>query len=80
MIFPYRTHIAVDPSCLEERVAEAQLTLGVNAYRELCGVHLVGSTQSGPDVVRQCANKAADRAVHVVKQIKEAIAKDSEAR
>jgi len=70
----------VDPSELEERVAEAELTLGVNGYKELCGVHLRGSTQSGPAIVRQCANKAVNRAVQVVAIIKEALAKDSEQR
>ncbi|KAF4524684.1 hypothetical protein B566_EDAN009528, partial [Ephemera danica] len=79
-IFNEGKRMAVDPSELEERVAEAQLTLGVNAYRELCGVYLVGSTPNGPEVVRKCGNKAASRSVEVVAQIKQAIAKDNEAR
>ncbi|CAB3373451.1 Hypothetical predicted protein [Cloeon dipterum] len=79
-IFNKGKNIVVDPSELEERVAEAEFTLGVNGYKELCGVHLSGSTQSGPTIVRQCANKALKRAVSVVALIKETLAKDSELR
>lgn len=53
---------------------------GINAYKELCGVHLGGITLTSPQLLLRCVNKGAERAKLVVSQIKDAVEKDSAAR
>lgn len=79
-IFEENNTIISDPSILEEKVADAQLVFGVNAFRELCGLHLGGSVLTSPELILSCANKAAARAVWVVQLIKDAIEKDTTQR
>lgn len=61
-------------------MSEAQVVFGVNAYRELCGLHLVGRSLTNHDLIIQCANKAARRAAEVVQIIKSALKEDASAR
>ncbi|XP_046395451.1 exosome complex component RRP45 [Ischnura elegans] len=73
--------VVVDPAVLEERTAEAQIVVGINAYRELTALHLGGTGSPATNqLVMTCASLAAQRASEVVRIIKETLAKDSEAR
>lgn len=52
----------------------------MNAYRELCGIHLSGTVLSELNVLLQCAQKAANTAAVLVKTIKDAIEIDEKQR
>jgi exosome complex RNA-binding protein Rrp42 (RNase PH superfamily) len=47
----YSKIAVADPTAIEERVAEASLVFGINSYRELCGLHLVGMTLTSADLL-----------------------------
>ncbi|XP_053978897.1 exosome complex component RRP45 isoform X2 [Hylaeus volcanicus] len=72
----------MDPTYLEERVGVAQLTLGVNSYREVCSLHFnyLTKTMTVEDVISAVSSYAANYAAELLKQIKEAVAYDVEAR
>lgn len=72
----------MDPTYLEERVGVAQLTLGMNSYREVCSLHFnyLTKTMTVEDVIAAVSSYAANYATELVQQIKEAIAYDVEAR
>ncbi|XP_076762877.1 exosome complex component Rrp45 isoform X1 [Xylocopa sonorina] len=72
----------MDPTYLEERVGVAQLTLGINSYRELCSLHFnyMTKTMTVEDVISAVSSYAANYAVKLVQQIKEAVVCDVEAR
>lgn len=72
----------MDPTYLEERVGVAQLTLGINSYRELCSLHFnyLTKTMTVQDVISAVSSYAANYAATLVQQIKEAVASDVEAR
>ncbi|XP_050303583.1 exosome complex component RRP45 [Anthonomus grandis grandis] len=76
-IFNGGDFIIADPTLLEEGVAEAFLTVSVNAYRELCGLHLGGKVQITPDVIFETTNKAARRACEVIELIKTSVETDT---
>lgn len=69
-----------DPTALEERVADASLVLGVNAYRELCALYLGGSAVLASRVILRCATHAALRAKQTVEILKIKLAIDAEER
>ncbi|XP_063706700.1 uncharacterized protein LOC134835705 [Culicoides brevitarsis] len=69
-----------DPTSIEECISEANLVLGINTYKELCGMHLGGTTLTSSQLLLRCVNKGAERAKIVVEMIKCAIEKDSDAR
>ncbi|KAL2744635.1 exosome complex component RRP45 isoform X1 [Vespula maculifrons] len=68
----------MDPTYIEEKVAVAQLTLGVNSYKELCSLHFdyLTKTLTVEDVISVASNHAAKYAINLIKQIKEAVVKD----
>ncbi|XP_066593997.1 exosome complex component RRP45 isoform X2 [Prorops nasuta] len=72
----------MDPTYLEERVGVAQLTLGLNSYRELCCLHFdyLTKTMKIEDVVSAVSNKAANHAYELITYIKNIVAKDVNAR
>lgn len=72
--------ILADPNLLEEGVSDAYLSIGVNPYKELCGLHLGGKADLTPNLILSTANKAAARAAVVVQQIKDAIEEDNKNR
>nr|CAD7412530.1 unnamed protein product [Timema poppensis] len=78
--FLTRTVVVADPTALEERVSEAQIVFGMNAYRELCGLHLGGSALATFETVVNCAIRAGNRAAQVVQKIKTLLAQDAETR
>nr|XP_012216279.1 PREDICTED: exosome complex component RRP45 [Linepithema humile] len=72
----------MDPTYIEERVGVAQLTLGMNSYRELCSLHFdyLTKTMIVEDVISAVSNDAANYAATLVQQIKEAVMQDVQAR
>ncbi|KOC71294.1 Exosome complex component RRP45 [Habropoda laboriosa] len=72
----------MDPTYIEERVGVAQLTLGINSYRELCSLHFnyLTKTMTVEDVISAVSNYAANYAAKLVQQIKEVVVHDVEAR
>lgn len=75
-----RDFILADPTLLEEGVADAFLSIGINSYKELCGLHLGGKADLTPDVILKTSNRAATRSGIVVQQIKEAVEADNQKR
>lgn len=69
-----------DPTLLEERVSEATLVLAVNAYKELCCMHLTGVSLTSPRLIQKCSEIAAERAKRVVEFIKSMLVADDEER
>lgn len=72
----------MDPTYIEERVGVAELTLGMNSYRELCSLHFdyLTKTMTIEDVISAVSNHAANYATKLVQDIKEAVAKDVQSR
>lgn len=72
----------MDPTYTEERVGVAELTLGVNSYRELCSLHFdyLTKTMTIEDVISAVSNHAANYATKLVNQIKDAVIKDVQSR
>ncbi|XP_076384942.1 exosome complex component Rrp45 isoform X1 [Megalopta genalis] len=72
----------MDPTYLEERVGVAQLTLGMNSYREVCSLHFnyLTKTMTVQDVISAVSHYAANYATTLVQQIREAVTQDVEAR
>lgn len=68
----------MDPTYTEERVGVAELTFGVNSYRELCSLHFdyLMKTMTIEDVISAVSDHAANYATKLVNQIKEAVIKD----
>ncbi|XP_050451630.1 exosome complex component RRP45 [Cataglyphis hispanica] len=72
----------MDPTYIEERVGVAELTLGMNSYRELCSLHFdyLTKTMTVEDVISAVSNHAANYATKLVQEIKEAVTKDVQSR
>lgn len=68
-----------DPSRLEEDTMQGKMVLGVNAYREICTLHLAGQILVDKKLVLRLANTAAEKAKRVVERIKAALAAHEEA-
>ena len=58
---------------------KGKMVLGVNAYREICTLHLAGQILVDKKLVLRLANIAADKAKKVVDKIKAALAANEEA-
>jgi hypothetical protein len=77
----FHSKIAVaDPTAIEERVAEASLVFGINSYRELCGLHLGGTTLTSADLLLRSTTNASKRAKFMVDKIKSTLAEDEALR
>ncbi|XP_011311379.1 exosome complex component rrp45 [Fopius arisanus] len=72
----------MDPSFAEERLGVTQLTLGMNAYREICCLHFDHTTISkvSTDVLSLVMKDAVSHATQLVRQIKETVKIDVQAR
>lgn len=79
-VFNSGENVAADPTAIEEKVSDSQIVYAVNAYRELCGLHLGGNALTSYDIIVQCANRAAKRAAEVFQIMKSALEEDANAR
>jgi len=74
------TMTVLDPTRLEEDCMQGKMVLGVNAYREICTLHLAGQVIINKGLVLKLAAIAADKAKKVVEMIKACLAEDEKAR
>ena len=74
-----REFVVADPSLTEEGSADATLTIGLNGFKELCGLHLGGKAELMPHVILNTVTKATHRANIVIEEIKTSIKIDNEA-
>lgn len=79
-LFNEGTIVLADPTLLEEGVADANLILGINSYKEICTLHLGGNAFMNPDSILKCASKAANRAAFLITEIKRVLREDIERR
>ncbi|XP_043268586.1 exosome complex component rrp45 isoform X2 [Venturia canescens] len=72
----------IDPTYMEERLSVAQLTLGLNSYREVCSLHFDYTARTGivTDVISAVSNKAANHCAKIVKLIREVVKQDIQTR
>lgn len=75
-----KDQVIVDPTNLEERVAQTEMVLGINTYRELCALHLAGIAVADKELLLRTSQRASQSALMLVNKIKEALADDSKAR
>lgn len=71
--------VLVDPTDLEERIAEGLLSIAANSHEEVCLLHQHGCTVR-KDLVLLCSRLASVRAKTLATMLKAEIAKDDEAR
>jgi len=69
-----------DPSLLEEQCMAGKMVIGVNAYREICTLHLAGQIIVDKKLVMRLTKTAAERSKKVVDIVKEVLARDEELR
>lgn len=81
-LFIFSGKTVMDPSYMEERLGVTQLTMGLNAYCELCCLHFDHTARSGvaTDVVSSVIKDASNAAIALVKQIREAAKIDIQTR
>ncbi|KAI4462661.1 exosome complex exonuclease ribosomal rna processing protein [Holotrichia oblita] len=72
--------ILADPNLLEENVSDAQFTIGLNGYKEVCGMHLGGSAAMNIDTILKTSQSAARRAKTIIEEIKKYVEEDSTKR
>jgi len=70
----------MDPARLEEECMGGRLVVGVNAYREVCTLHLGGQVLVDKKLVLRLTNSAADRAKKIVEKIKSSLSKEEALR
>ncbi|CAH1403034.1 unnamed protein product [Nezara viridula] len=73
-------HTVVDPTEIEEKVSEGELVVGMNNYRELCGLHFSGRAIGNKDLILSCSSRAALIASDCVKRMKEVLEIDQKTR
>jgi len=74
------TMIVCDPSLLEEECCKGKMVIGVNAYREVCTLHLAGQVIIDKKLVLRLANVAAEKSKTIVELIKTCLAEEEERR
>ena len=63
----------MDPTFLEEQVHDGDMTVVVNAHRELCTISKAGGAPLSVDQIMQCAEVASVKAAEVTELIRNAI-------
>ncbi|KAJ3255050.1 Exosome complex component RRP45 [Boothiomyces macroporosus] len=74
----YQENYILDPTLLEEQVADGELVIVMNAHKEICCIKQSASVAT--EEVLQCMQIASVKAVELTAILKEAIKKDSESR
>lgn len=68
--------LVVDPGSEEEAVCVSQLTMTLNAAKDICGVHKAGGEAVSPDRLVHCAKVAAVKALELTELIQAALEAD----
>ncbi|GIX72971.1 hypothetical protein CEXT_194311 [Caerostris extrusa] len=76
-LYDQGTYILVDPTDVEERIAEGCYIVGMNAHQELCFVHRRGSLLLHESTIQKCEEIAIRRAQIVTQAIRSALDDDS---
>jgi len=74
------TLIVCDPSLLEEECSGGKMVIGVNAYREVCTLHLAGQVIIDKNLVLRLSHAAADKSKKIVEKIKQSLKEEEERR
>jgi len=69
-----------EPGRLEEEVMLGKMVIGVNAYREVCTLHLAGQVLVDTSLVTKLSSIAAEKAKRVVERVKAALKEEEERR
>ncbi|KAK9758980.1 3prime exoribonuclease family, domain 1 [Popillia japonica] len=72
--------VLADPNLLEENVSDAQFTIGLNGYNEVCGMHLGGSAALNIDTILKTSQSAVRRAKTIIEAIKKYVEEDNTKR
>ena len=65
--------VLLDPNEREEGIMEGQISLVLNAFGELCGVHFLGGIAVSQDVLMRCVKIASVKVADISKILKEAL-------
>jgi len=74
------TLMVCDPSLLEEECSGGKMVIGVNAYREVCTLHLAGQVIIDKKLVLRLSHTAADKTKKIVEKIKQCLKEEEERR
>ncbi|KAJ3219365.1 Exosome complex component RRP45 [Dinochytrium kinnereticum] len=77
-LFDKGESVVMDPSHLEEQVQEGDMTVVVNAHRELCTLSKAGGCPLEMSLIIRCANVAAVKAAEITELIRTVLSKTSE--
>jgi len=80
MVGSTETLTVCEPGRLEEDVMMGKMVIGVNAYREVCTLHLAGQVLVDKGLVTRLSTIAAEKAKKTVTKIKAALAEEEELR
>jgi len=78
MVGSTETLTVCEPGRLEEDVMMGKMVIGVNAYREVCTLHLAGQVLVDKGLVTRLSTIAAEKAKKTVTKIKAALAEEEE--
>ncbi|RKP09940.1 ribosomal protein S5 domain 2-type protein [Thamnocephalis sphaerospora] len=65
--------LVMDPSRLEERLQDGDMTVTVNTHRELCALSKAGGSPLPPDQVMRCVQLAATKGAEITNLIRKAV-------
>lgn len=72
-----RELLLLDPNEREEAVKEGMISLVLNAFGELCGVHFLGGLPVSESLLLRCGQIASAKATEISEVLKKALAKSS---
>ncbi|ORX56261.1 ribosomal protein S5 domain 2-like protein [Hesseltinella vesiculosa] len=78
--FDRGTLLVVDPGYLEERVKEGDMTITMNAHKELCSMSKAGGIPLDIDQIPRCSQIAQVKVADITEMIESALAQDKAAR
>lgn len=76
-LYDQGSHILVDPTEIEERIADGCYIIGMNAHQEICSVHRRGVLLLQEEVIQRCEDIAVRRAQTVTQVIRKALDDDA---
>ncbi|KAI8836589.1 ribosomal protein S5 domain 2-type protein [Chytridium lagenaria] len=77
-LFDDGERVIMDPSHLEEQVQEGDMTIVVNAHRELCTLSKAGGCPLEMSLILRCSNVAAVKAAEITELIRTVVSKANE--
>jgi len=62
--------LVIDPTEREEQVMEGRISVALNIYKQICGIHKLGGTPLSAENIKTCIRIAADRIGTVTKMLR----------